>query len=89
MVATKTSYDLIELPDGLPRCSSESFTNWTYPTLIIPDSQWASSYAARMHTEDEYKKHKVTHFAFLSMNDLLHVLSEKKPSAKLFEASNA
>jgi len=83
------SYDVIELPDALPKCTNEGFTNWTYPTLIIPDSPWANSYAARSHTEVEYKNHKVTHFAFISMNDLLHVLSEKKPSAKLIEVSNA
>ena len=83
------SYDLIELPDILPKCSREGFTSWTYPTLINENSKWANSYAARTHTEEEYKDHKVTHFAFISMNDLLHVLSEEKPSAKLIEASNA
>ena len=83
------SYDIIELPDNLPMCTNEAFTNWTYPILIIPNSQWADTYAARSHTEDEYKNHKVTHFAFISMNDLLHVLTEKKPIAKLIEASNS
>ncbi len=83
------SYGIIDLPDILPKCSKDTFTNWTYPTLIVPDSKWADLYAASTHTEEEYKNHKVTHFAFIAMNDLLHVLSEKKPSAKLIEVANA
>jgi hypothetical protein len=82
------SYGIIELPENLPMCSSEGFTTWTYPTLIITNSEWANVYAARTHTEEEFSNHKVAHFAFISMNDLLHVLSEKKPSAKLAEANN-
>ncbi|WP_233073293.1 hypothetical protein [Motilimonas eburnea] len=83
------SYGIIDLPDTLPKCSAVGFTGWTYPTLIVPKSKWADKYAARTHTEEEYKNHKVTHFAFISMNDLLHVLSVEKPSAKLIEVSIA
>ena len=83
------SYDVIELPGNLPKCAQDGFTTWTYPTLIIPDSEWANQYASRTHTEEEFKNHKVTHFAFISMNDILNVLSEKKPSAKLIEVTNA
>jgi hypothetical protein len=83
------SYGIIDLPDILPKCSKEGFTNWVYPTLIIADSKWANWYAEIMHTEEEFQNHKVTHFAFISMNDLLHVLSEIKPKAKLIEAKNA
>jgi hypothetical protein len=82
------SYGIIELPDDLPTCSKDGFTNWTYPTLIIRDSNWANLYAARTHTEAEYENHQVKHFAFISMNDLLHVLSKKEPSVKLVEVKN-
>ncbi len=83
------SYGIIELPEFLPKCSTEGFTTWTYPTLKIENSEWANLYAARTHTEDEFQSHKVQHFAFVSMDDLLHVLSEKKPSVKFVEAENA
>lgn len=83
------SYDIIELPQNLPRCSSEGFENWTYPTLIIPNSDWANLYAARSHTAEDYESHKVTHFAFISMNDFVHVLSEEKPMARLIESQDA
>jgi hypothetical protein len=74
------SYGLIELPDKLPKCSSSRFSDYSYPSLIISDSKWADSYAARTHTEIEFKAHRVTHFAFIALNDLLHVLSNKKPT---------
>lgn len=83
------SFGLIDLPEVLPKCSSEKFVGWTYPTLIVSNSEWADLYAARTHTEEEYKSHKVTHFVFISMNDLLHVLSDEKPSARLIEAEDA
>lgn len=77
------SYDVIQLPTDLPKCSQDGFTVWTYPTLIIPDSDWADLYAAATHTEAEYKNHQIKHFAFLSMNDLVHVLSKTEPSSRL------
>ncbi len=83
------SYSLIDIPDQLPKCSEEKFNDWTYPTLIVPNSQWANQYAANIYSEEEFSNHKVTHFAFISMNDLLYVLSEHKPNAKLIEAGNA
>ncbi|GAB1267010.1 hypothetical protein NBRC116493_02630 [Aurantivibrio infirmus] len=83
------SYGIIELPNNLPKCQNEAFSPWVYPTLIIPNSNWANTYAARICTAEEYENHNVSHFAFISMNDLLHVLSNKKPSAKIVEAKNA
>ena len=83
------SYGLIDLPETPPKCSSEKFMSWTYPTLIVSDSQWADLYAARTHTEEEYKNHRVSHFVFISMNDLLHVLTDEKPSARLIESTDA
>jgi len=83
------SFEIIKLPANLPCCSNEGFTNWTYPTLIIPNSEWANLYAAQSHTEEEYKTHEVKHFAFIAMNDLLHVLSEEMPTARFTHAKNA
>ncbi len=82
------SYGLIELPNNLPKCVQDRFKRWTYPTLIIPNSNWADLYAANIYTKEDFKSHKVTHFAFVSMNDLLHVLSEKKPRVRLIEPSD-
>ncbi|GAA4342872.1 hypothetical protein [Kangiella taiwanensis] len=74
------SYGIIELPPDLPTCSREGFENWTYPTLIISNSKWANQYAATIYTEVEYINHNVTHFSFISMDDILNVLSENKPT---------
>jgi hypothetical protein len=83
------SYSLIGLPNNLPKCSSKQFNGWTYPTLIVTGSKWADLYAARTHTEEKFKTHGVTHFAFIAMNDLLHILSEKKPSTRFIGAKDA
>ncbi len=83
------SYNIVELPKELPMCSAEGFESWTYPTLIIPDSEWANLYAARSHTAEEFETHKVTHFAFISMNDFVQVLSEEKPKCRLIESQDA
>ena len=83
------SYDVIDLPYGLPKCSREGFTRWTYPTLIIPNSEWSNSYAATNHTEEEFREHTVKHFVFISMNDLVHVLSKEKPRFSLVDARKA
>jgi hypothetical protein len=32
------TYGLIDLPDNLPRCTSQSFESWAYPTMIISGS---------------------------------------------------
>ena len=77
------SYGLIDLSENPPKCGKYGFEMWTFPTLIIDNSTWANEYAVMTHTADEYKNHKLTHFAFVSMNDLLHVLSEHRPRAKL------
>jgi len=81
-------FGLIDLPE-LPACAATEFKSYTYPTLIVPDSKWADLYAARTHTAEEYKSHKVAHYAFVSMNDLLHVLSQENPSVRVVEARNA
>jgi hypothetical protein len=83
------SYGLIELPDNLPQCSRIEFSNFTYPTLIVTDSRWANLYASRSYSEEEYKNHNVRHFVFISMNDILHVLSNEEPKYKFIPAKNA
>ncbi|MBV35720.1 hypothetical protein [Kangiella spongicola] len=74
------SYNVIELPNNLPKCSKEQFNEWTYPTLTISDSKWANEYAAMTHSIDNFENHRVTHYAFISMNDILNVLSENEPT---------
>jgi hypothetical protein len=82
----RASYGLIELPQDLPRIASG---RWAYPSLIINNSAWADRYAGRICTEEEFKNHGLIHYAFISMNDLLHVLSGYPPTIKLVQASDA
>ena len=78
-------YGLIDLPIHLPKCDRQDFNNWAYPTLVVSDSNWAARYAQNMFSEVELESKSVIHFVFIAMNDLLHVLSETKPTTKLIE----
>ena len=82
------SYGLIDLPDSLPRCTSKGFETWTYPIMIISGSKWASSYADTIYSDGDPQALNVTHFAFVAMNDLLHVISEEKPLSRLVESTD-
>jgi len=73
------SYGLFELPQELPKFSAGSFAGWTYPSIKILGSKWADLYAARTHTELDFRQHNVTHFVFIALNGLLHVLSQQAP----------
>ncbi len=83
------SFGLIDIPEPLPRCSNNNFSGWTHPTLIVKDSKWAEKYSNRMYAAGDPKAKDVTHYVFVAMNDLLHVLSEQKPLVKLVLANNA
>lgn len=77
------SFQIFELPENLPRCDSDNFKNWTYPSLVLPESKWANLYAARMLDAEDFKHHALKHFVFFSMNDLLHVLSYEDPTIEI------
>lgn len=79
-------FGLIDLPEELPRITNINYKSWTYPTLIIPNSKWVDLYAQRLYTEEEYLNHKLKHFALISLNDLIHILSEKMPYTKLIKS---
>ena len=82
-------FGFIELPDNLPKCSRSEFNHWVYPTLVIENSAWAEKYANRVFTEAELETKGVTHFVFIAMNDLLHVLSIDEPTARFVESVDA
>ncbi|MEP1150344.1 MAG: hypothetical protein ABJH08_01340 [Balneola sp.] len=80
------SFQIFELPENLPRCESDNFKNWTYPSLVLHESKWVDLYAARMLDDESFKNHELKHFVFLSMNDLLHVLSYENPKIEILNA---
>lgn len=78
------SFGLIDLPCEIPRLSS----GWAYPVLILKGSEWADRYAAERYLGEEFKSHDVKHYAFISMNDFLYVLSKNPPVIRLVKAEN-
>jgi hypothetical protein len=79
------SFGLIDLPQDIPRLS----VGWAYPALIIKDSEWANRYAAMLCcSEEELRNRNTKHYAFLSMNDFLHVLSKNPPVIRVVKAEN-
>ena len=82
-------FGFIELPENLPKCSGSEFNHWVYPTLVIENSAWAERYANRIFTEAELETKGLTHFVFIAMNDLLHVLSVVEPTARFVESVDA
>lgn len=81
------SWGLIETPQDLPVCAHIEFTRWTHPLLLIEGSGWRELYANRRYTANDQDKLK--HYFLVSMNDLLHVLSESEPVFKWVRASDA
>lgn len=83
------SFDFIDLPEPLPKCASSGFSNWTYPMLIVKNSEWAELYANRKYSSEDPRINDITHYAFISLCDILHVLSEDVPSARFLERRDA
>jgi len=79
------SFDFMDLPEPIPRCSDSRFTGWSYPTLVVENSRWAEKYANRKYAEGDPGAKDVTHYVFLAMNDILHVLSDGEPAVALVE----
>ena len=64
---------LLSIPDA-PHCSKKYFTEFIHPILMIKDSEWVRKY--------ENYVSSLTHYVFISMNDIVHVLTEEKPEMK-------
>jgi len=78
------SLDLISLPEPLPCCAGR-WSSWSYPLLRIEHSAWLDSHEARNPVASKRR----THFALISMNDLLHILALPEVEAVWLEASDA
>lgn len=74
------SYGLIEVPGGIP--TTENGSKLSHPTLIIEESEWARKYADRKYSSSDPEARDVVHYLLVSLNDILHVLSEIKPVTK-------
>lgn len=83
------SYGLIDLPRDIPKCPAPRWKNYNLPILEVSGSAWADLYARRVFTEKEYEVKQVLHFAFISLNDLVHVLSIKRPKVRWVESVDA
>lgn len=76
------SFDLIASPKDLPKCSSARFCSRTHPTLIVENSCWAETYAARKYAENDPEAKNIVHYFLVSLNDLMHLLAESKLEAR-------
>ena len=76
------SFGLLEMPSDLPLCTDKKFASWAFPTLLIEESGWAEKYAARRFVEGDPSAKKLQHYAMISLNDSLHVLSLKTTYAR-------
>lgn len=74
------SYGLIEVPNGIP--TTENGFNYSHPTLIVEGSEWAKKYADNKYSTGDPEADDVVHYLLVSLNDILHVLSEIKPLTK-------
>lgn len=77
------SLGLLDLPDKLPYCLDNEFSDWVFPTLIIKDSPLAAKYANKAFDTDDPRHAQVRHFLLVSMNDLIHVVSADLPVIEL------
>ena len=72
----------------LPTCGAERFRTWTFPTLKIGESAWAARYGARKYANGDAAA-RIIHYYLVSLNDLLHILSESEPTSEWIEANYA
>ena len=71
------SYSVSAIPGPLPKVENPNFDTWTYPSITIEESSWAESGFSNMH--QAIGDGELTHFVFVSMNDVLHVLAVDIP----------
>ncbi|WP_321311496.1 hypothetical protein [Halarcobacter sp.] len=81
-------YPIFDLPEKLPKCTKKGFEDWTYPTLIIPNSQWADRYDKSFAINERHDNQQLKHFVLISMNDILSILSCEMPNVKLIDSQD-
>jgi len=64
---------LIYIPK-IPHCTKKYFTKYRYPIITIENSKWVKKY--------EKYRDNLTHYVFISMDDIVHVLTEERPKIK-------
>ena len=74
------SFSCTGVPAQLPECSRGNI-RFPFPTLVIENSNWATSYADNKYAADDPERTGVVHYLMVSLNDTLHVLSESKPKS--------
>ena len=67
------------LPKPLPKIITGQWIGWTFPLLRVFESSWLASYHAHIGTE------RRQHFAFIAMNDELHLLALPEVNARWIE----
>lgn len=75
------SYSLTDFPEGIPKAEKGNF-EFSHPTIIVEGSAWAAKYAANKYSAGDPQANHVVHYLLISLNDILHVLSESEPKAK-------
>jgi len=60
----------------LPKCHDLKWANWTFPLLVVSNSEWLSKIEALPLSQQR------VHFLLVSMNDIVEVLALRPPSAK-------
>lgn len=68
---------LIPIPDP-PHCTNENFTEYIFPTLTVENSIWAKAY-------EFFRPIDLTHYVFVALNDIVHILSEEKPKLRILK----
>lgn len=66
----KEGSGLSQVPPA-PHCTNKYFADFVYPALIIENSEWVKQY-------EDYTNDPV-HYLFLSLEDVVHVLSSSQP----------
>jgi hypothetical protein len=77
------SMGLNPLPQPLPKIEKGEQPNWTFPLLLVENSSWLAAYEAYMPSPPDWPR---THFALISMNDLVHVLALPDVKAEWVDA---
>jgi hypothetical protein len=60
------------LPQPLPQIGKGEHSNWTFPLLEVENSTWLAACEAHMPSPRDWPR---THFALISLNDLVQVLA--------------
>lgn len=81
------SYCLTDFPDGIPKTSKGKF-KFLHPTIIVDGSDWSAKYAANKYPANDPEADDIVHYLLISLNDILHALTEFEPVTKWVNPSN-